>query len=295
MTAVYTHPACLRHDPGPFEVPERLAVLLSGLRDHPRHTVSHAAPAPLAMLAEVHTAGHLDLLRDTATAGGGAVGPEAVLSPESWEAVLGAAGSMASAIDHALAGRGHAFAAVRPPGHHALRDRAMGFCLVNNAVAGALHARRRGAARTLIVDWDVHHGNGTQALVERDPSVRFVSMHQYPWYPGTGAAGEHGVGNVFNVPAPPSLPPERYVAMLEAAFRRAVDGWRPDLILVSAGYDCLLGDPLGGFTLEPVHLGGWITFFREQLPDVPIAGVLEGGYIPSRLADGVLATLDALD
>lgn len=295
MTTVFTHPACLRHDPGPFEVPERLAVLLSRLQAHPRHTVLEADAAPHAILAEVHTAGHLDLLRDTASRGGGLIGPEAMVSPDSWAAVLGAAGSMAAAVTHALAGRGHAFAAVRPPGHHALRDRAMGFCLVNNAVAGALFARRQGAARTLIVDWDVHHGNGTQALVERDPSVRFLSIHQYPWYPGTGAARERGIGNVINLPAPPSLPPDQYVAMLQDGFRRAVEGWRPDLVLVSAGYDCLHGDPLGGFTLEPGHLGRWITFFREQLPEVPIAGVLEGGYIPSRLADGVLATLDALD
>jgi acetoin utilization deacetylase AcuC-like enzyme len=131
--------------------------------------------------------------------------------------------------------------------------------------------------------------------MEQDPDMRFLSIHQYPWYPGTGAASEGGVGNVFNIPAPPSLAPERYVTMLEEGFRRAIADWRPDLLLISAGYDSLHGDPLGGFTLEPAHLAGWVTSFRRQLPDVPVVGVLEGGYIPSRLADGVLATLDALD
>jgi acetoin utilization deacetylase AcuC-like enzyme len=146
----------------------------------------------------------------------------------------------------------------------------------------------------LIVDWDVHHGNGTQALVERDPSIRFVSLHQWPWYPGTGAATERGVGNVFNVPRPPGLPPEQYVADLWDAVTAATADWCPDLILVSAGYDAMRGDPLGGFTLEPGHFACWVDRLRAGWPDTPIAAMLEGGYAPGRVAEGALATVRAL-
>jgi len=146
----------------------------------------------------------------------------------------------------------------------------------------------------LIVDWDVHHGNGTQALIEQDPSIRYVSMHQYPWYPGTGAEHERGVGNVFNVPRPPGLPREVYVRDLLAAVDRAIDGWRPDLLLVSAGFDSLIGDSLGGFTLEPEDVAHWTTAFRERVAPAPVVGVLEGGYRLDLLAAGVRAHVRAL-
>jgi acetoin utilization deacetylase AcuC-like enzyme len=170
----------------------------------------------------------------------------------------------------------------------------MGFCLVNNVVVAARHAQQLGKARVLVVDWDVHHGNGTQALVERDPTIRYVSMHQYPWYPGTGAEDERGVGNVFNVPRPAGLPRERYVRDLLDAVDAALDGWRPDLLLVSAGFDSLAGDPLGGFTLEPDDMAGWTTALRERVAPAPIVGVLEGGYRLDLLAAGVRAHLRAL-
>ncbi len=151
-----------------------------------------------------------------------------------------------------------------------------------------------GTPRVLIVDWDVHHGNGTQALVERDPSVRYVSMHQYPWYPGTGAADERGVGNVFNVPRPPGLPRESYVRDLLGAVDRALAGWRPDLLLVSAGFDSLAGDPLGGFTLQPEDMAEWTTALRERVAPAPVVGVLEGGYRLDLLAAGARAHVRAL-
>jgi acetoin utilization deacetylase AcuC-like enzyme len=147
----------------------------------------------------------------------------------------------------------------------------------------------------LIIDWDVHHGNGTQALVETDPTLRYVSLHQYPWYPGTGAADERGVGNVFNVPRGPGKPPELYVGDLWAAIVAATTDWVPDLLLVSAGFDAMAGDPLGGFTLEPEHYADLTDRLRHHFPEVPIVGMLEGGYRPERLAEGVLAHLRALD
>jgi acetoin utilization deacetylase AcuC-like enzyme len=171
----------------------------------------------------------------------------------------------------------------------------MGFCLLNNVVIAARHARRAGRGRVLILDWDVHHGNGTQALVETDATIRYVSLHQHPWYPGTGMADERGVGNIFNVPRGPGRPASLYVDDLWAAVLAATRAWRPELVLVSAGFDAMTGDPLGGFTLEPGHYRDLTLRLREHLPGVPIVGLLEGGYVPSRLAEGVLAHLGGLD
>ena len=218
-----------------------------------------------------------------------------MLSAESWKAALGAVGACLAAVSHVHEHGGAAFAAVRPPGHHALAAHAMGFCLLANAVIAARHAQSLGRERILIVDWDVHHGNGTQALVENDPTIRFVSMHESPAYPGTGAESDRGVGNVFNVPRPAGLPPARYVDDLGHAIEAATDGWLPSLVIVSAGYDSMAGDPLGGFTLEPAHYGEILTAIRGRCPGAPIALLLEGGYAPARVADAVMATLKALE
>jgi acetoin utilization deacetylase AcuC-like enzyme len=161
-------------------------------------------------------------------------------------------------------------------------------------VVAAKHARAAGRERVLIVDWDVHHGNGTQALMETDPTIRYVSLHQHPWYPGTGMADERGAGNVFNVPRGPNRPASLYVGDLWAAVLAATEDWEPDLVLVSAGFDAMAGDPLGGFTLEPEHYADLTLRLRERLPRAPVVGLLEGGYIPSRLADGALAHVAAL-
>jgi acetoin utilization deacetylase AcuC-like enzyme len=170
----------------------------------------------------------------------------------------------------------------------------MGFCFLNNVVLAARQAQQLGKPRVLIVDWDVHHGNGTQALVERDPSIRFVSMHQYPWYPGTGAADERGVGNVFNIPRPGGLPRAVYTRDLLAGVDAALTGWQPDMLLISAGFDSLAGDPLGEFTLEPEDITNWTAAFRERMGQRPVVAVLEGGYRLDLLAAGVVALVRAL-
>jgi acetoin utilization deacetylase AcuC-like enzyme len=293
---VFTHPDCLRHDPGPDhpESPDRLRVLLSALQREGRVPMVDAAPAPRAALLAVHPESYLRSLEAMSARGGGALFLDTILNEASWAAVLGATGAAIHAVEHALAGSGNAFAAVRPPGHHALAAKGMGFCLTNNVVVAARHAQAAGRRHVLIVDWDVHHGNGTQALVQSDETVRYVSLHQHPWYPGTGMAEERGVGNVFNVPRGPGKPPSLYVDDLWAAVVAATTRWSPELVLVSAGFDAMRGDPLGGFTLEPAHYADLTTRLRERLPDIPIVGVLEGGYVPSRLADGVLAHLAAL-
>ena len=295
--AVFTHPACLLHETGEGhpETTARLATVLASLRMLPAADVrASAAISDLTPLLRVHPEAQLELLEAYAADGGGTVFLDTVISARSWDAVLGSSGAVLDAVVHAHAGRGHAFAAVRPPGHHALASKAMGFCLVNNVVVAAREAQRLGRARVLIVDWDVHHGNGTQALVERDATVRFVSLHQWPWYPGTGAADERGVGNIFNVPRPAGQPATRYVDDLWAAVQQATDGWRPDMVLVSAGFDAMLDDPLGGFTLEPMHYAQLTMRLRERLPDVPIVSLMEGGYDPVRLAAGIAAHITAL-
>jgi acetoin utilization deacetylase AcuC-like enzyme len=292
---VFTHPSCLRHDPGPDhpETPARLRAVLDRLRTLPAAELREVAPAGVEPLRSVHADSYLTNLEAMSARGGGVLFLDTILNRDSWAAVLGATGAVLAAVEYSLGG-GHSFAAVRPPGHHALASRGMGFCLVNNVMVAARHAQRQGRQRVLIIDWDVHHGNGTQALMEADASVRYVSLHQSPWYPGTGAAEERGVGNVFNVPRSPGQPRALYVGDLWSAIVAATTNWTPDLILISAGFDAMRGDPLGGFTLEPEDYADLTLRLRERLQDVPIVGLLEGGYLPDRLAAGVSAHVESL-
>jgi acetoin utilization deacetylase AcuC-like enzyme len=175
----------------------------------------------------------------------------------------------------------------------------MGFCLFGNVAVAAHYARQRhGAQKILIVDWDVHHGNGTQALVEHEPDIHFVSMHQWPWYPGTGAAEDRGPhNNVWNVPMPPALGPRDYVDALQRGIDSATQNFVPDLILVSAGFDSMSGDPLGGFTLELEHfeaLTRSLVQRAESWCGGKLVSSLEGGYAPDRLGAACVAHLDAL-
>jgi len=294
--AVFTHPSCLAHDPGADhpETPARLKAILERVRGERWIELREARAADRGPLLAVHPHSYLSSLEAMSARGGGVLFLDTILNRDSWSAVLGASGAVLAAVDHVMSGSGHAFAAVRPPGHHALVARGMGFCLVNNVVVASRHAQRAGRKQVLIIDWDVHHGNGTQALVETDGTIRYVSLHQHPWYPGTGAASERGVGNIFNVPRGPGKSPELYVGDLWAAVVAATTNWTPELVLVSAGFDAMAGDPLGGFTLEPNHYTDLTQRLRERLPMVPIAGLLEGGYVPARLAEGVVAHLRGL-
>jgi acetoin utilization deacetylase AcuC-like enzyme len=175
----------------------------------------------------------------------------------------------------------------------------MGFCLFGNIALAAHYARKHHAMRrVLIVDWDVHHGNGTQALVEHEPDIHFVSMHQWPWYPGTGAANDRGPHNsIWNIPMPPALEPSHYVDALERGIDQATAGFIPDLILVSAGFDSLYGDKLGGFTLELEHFADLtksLVARAESWCDGRLVSALEGGYVPDRLGEACVTHLEAL-
>ncbi len=292
---VFIGASCARHEPGPAhpERPARLAAVLAALHATAGVHVVEAAPAALEDALSCHSRRYLEEVVARA-ARGGEFGPDTPVGPGSWEAALSATGAALAALAHAHAGAGHAFAAVRPPGHHALAESGMGFCLINHVAVLAAAARALGRQRVLIIDWDVHHGNGTQALIEAEPDTRFISMHQWPWYPGTGSAAERGSGNCFNLPLAAGLPSARYVETLWQGITSATAGWPPDLILLSAGYDGMLGDPLGGFTLEPADYASWVVRLRERFPSVPVVGLMEGGYAPVRLAAGVVATVRAL-
>jgi acetoin utilization deacetylase AcuC-like enzyme len=257
----------------------------------------HASEEELAL---AHERSYIDSVRQISLAGGGQLDADTVASEGSWDAARAGAGSVLDAVDLAFAGETmRSFCAVRPPGHHALRDRAMGFCLFGNVAIAAHYARsRHSAQRILIVDWDVHHGNGTQALVEHEPDIHFVSMHQWPWYPGTGARDDRGPhGSVWNVPMPALRPANEYVSALEEAIESATVSWTPDLVLVSAGFDSLRGDPLGGFTLEiddVVDLTQRLVQRAESWCGGRLVSALEGGYDPDRLGKAAVAHLRAL-
>jgi acetoin utilization deacetylase AcuC-like enzyme len=304
--ALISHSDTGRHDTG-WGHPEhvgRIRAIPRALRERPElyeallhHESRHAEASELAL---AHGLDYIETVRAMASSGGGRLDPDTVVSEGSWDAATAATGAVLDGVDMAYDGRAlRSFCAVRPPGHHALPDHGMGFCLFGAVGVAAYYARaRHGADRILIVDWDVHHGNGTQALVEQEPAIRFVSMHQWPWYPGTGAAEDRGPHrSIWNLPMRAGLAPDRYVEALLSAVDAATAGFTPDLVLLSAGFDSLRGDPLGGFTLELEHVDA-LTRAMVQRAESWCGGrlvsSLEGGYDPERLAQACLTHLDAL-
>jgi acetoin utilization deacetylase AcuC-like enzyme len=304
--AFISHSDCGRHDTGwghPEHVGRLRAIPKAMREDADLMQALHHAEGRHANEDEIalaHDRAYIRAVRELARAGGGQLDADTVASEGSWDAATAGAGCVLDAVDMAVDGRAErSFCAVRPPGHHALHDRSMGFCLFGNVAIAAHYARsRHHLGRVLIVDWDVHHGNGTQALVEEQRDVHFISMHQWPWYPGTGAAADRGPHqNVWNVPMRASLPPQAYMDALFAAVDDATRGFVPDLVLISAGFDSLRGDPLGGFTLEPEHMARLTTELVTRAKTWcagRVVSALEGGYEPERLGQACVAHMRAL-
>lgn len=249
-TLLVTHPALLAHRTGPGhpEQPDRLGAVLRALSGLGFETLLHveAPRATVEALTRVHTPEHVRKMLEAIPAEGLVeVGEDTVVSPGSGEAALRAAGAVCAAVEAVVLGKArNAFCAVRPPGHHAGPGQAMGFCLFNNVVVGARHAQTlRGADRVAIVDLDVHHGNGTQAVVEDDPTLFYGSTHQFPHYPGTGRRLETGCGNVVNVPLPAGSGSEEFRHAISESILPALAEFVPGLLVISAGFDAHRADP----------------------------------------------------
>ena len=297
MTSIIHHEDCLKHDPGPLspESAQRIAAVLGGLEA--LHGLEYL-PAPTAtaeQLARVHPVTYLDLLRETQPESGRVFINEQdnIMNNGTLDAALRASGAVCFGIEQVMAGHtANAFCAVRPPGHHAEQARAMGYCFYNHVAVGARHAQALGAARVAIVDFDVHHGNGTQAVFEDDPSVLFVSSHQMPLYPGTGYAEETGCGNIINLPLAPGTGSAGFRKAWTTLGLPAVHSFEPDLILVSAGFDAHHRDPLGQLELQDADYG-WITGelmdLAQDSANGRLVSLLEGGYDMQALATAAAA------
>ena len=305
MTALlFTHEACLAHDPGRHhpESPDRLRAVLGAL-SAPEFAGLLRREAPRAEIdeiARVHPGEFIErMLAAVPERGYMAIDADTILSPASGEAALRAAGAAIASVDAVVAGEaGNAFCAVRPPGHHAEPRHAMGFCLFNTVAIAARHARAAcGLQRVAVVDFDVHHGNGTQAAFADDPSLFYASTHQMPLYPGTGAASEHGVGNIVNAPLAPMSGSRAFRDAMTRVILPALDEFAPELVLISAGFDAHRNDPLAQLMLVEADYA-WVS---DRLLEVAarhargrVVSSLEGGYDLEALAASAAAHVGRL-
>jgi acetoin utilization deacetylase AcuC-like enzyme len=304
MTLLYCHPCFLDHETGSHperadrirHIPERLAAVgLSGLCRTPEFQ-----PVSRQRLARVHSPSYIDEVWAYAKSGGGHLDSDTIVSPASYDVALMAAGSVCDAVERVLRGEDtKALCLVRPPGHHAMINRAMGFCLFNNiAVAARLAVDVLELDRVLIVDWDIHHGNGTQATFWEDPRVGFLSIHRWPFFPGTGSAdetgGSHGLGTICNLPVEFGTSREAYLALFRSSLEEFAAKIRPQLVLVSAGFDTHRLDPVGNLGLETedfAPLTNMVLDVADAYAEGRLVSVLEGGYAPDILADCIAVHL----
>lgn len=296
------HPIYLRHETdGHPEKKERLTAILDRIESE-KLDVDLVAPRPATdeQVAAVHSRRYIDQVQAVCRHGGGYLDIDTVLSRDSYDAALMAAGGAITAVDLVIGDYDGAFALVRPPGHHAKTNRGMGFCIFNNIAIAAKHAQARGLRKVLIVDWDVHHGNGTCDMFYSDPSVLYFSTHQYPHYPGTGRAdevGEDGAeGTSVNVPLPSGTGDEGYLMAYREILLPIALEFRPDIVLVSAGQDPHRDDPLGGMRLTSSGFGaiaGLVRGIADECSNGRLAASLEGGYNLEALAESVVSEIRA--
>jgi acetoin utilization deacetylase AcuC-like enzyme len=313
MIRVFTDPACLGHQapPGYPERPERLSGVLAHLRERgwPLAETGGVSPeAARAAVTALHDEAYVARFERAARRGDSLLdSADNPLSGGTWEAAWAAVGATLAAADWVAADSGDdsgrtAFVAVRPPGHHAERATAMGFCFFNSAAVAAEHLRRRhGASRVAVFDFDVHHGNGTQHLFEERADVLYASTHQYPFYPGTGAAGERGIGAgegfTLNVPLPAGTGDERYGEVIREQVLPALRRFAPDVLVLSAGFDAWQNDPLGGMRVTEEGFRSWGDWLRDLAAEVcggRVLALLEGGYDLRSLPRLVEAHLEGL-
>ena len=300
---LYTHPSCLAHQMGAGhpESPARLQAVLEALA-HDKFADLDRVEAPRVtreQLARAHAVGLVDEIFASAPREGYArLDPDTAMCPDSLEAAQRAAGAACAAVDALIDGKAtRAFCAVRPPGHHATRDAAMGFCLFNNVAIGAAHALARGIERVAIVDFDVHHGNGTQDIFCDDARVLYASTHQWPLYPGTGRREEGGAGNIVNVPLPRGAAAAEFRAAFEQIILPRLREFAPQLVMISAGFDAHRLDPLADLNLVADDYA-WVT---RELVDIAqkfasgrVVSSLEGGYSLTALRESTAAHVAAL-
>jgi len=303
-TVIFTHKACYAHDMGYGhpERPERLRAVVAALEEESfADLVWEQAPLALRdQVTRVHPHDHFDTIEHLAPVEGLVqIDGDTAMSPGSFEASLRAAGAVCAAVDEVMTGKArNAFCAVRPPGHHAEPKQAMGFCIFNSVAVGAEQARaRHGARRIAVVDFDVHHGNGTQAAFEADADVLYISSHQSPLYPGTGRISERGVGNIHNIELPPGAGSREFRQGYEIMLLPALEAFKPELILVSAGFDGHARDPLAQLRLSAEDYA-WVTRHLVEIAGRCCGGrlvsTLEGGYDLTALADSTAAHVRAL-
>jgi len=309
-TALVHHPIYAKHDTGPGhpEMPARYEIVMDSLRGDldlwSRLKEITPEKAPKGIVQAAHSPKHFGLVENAFAEGFDRLDNDTTISMQSFDASLFAAGGAIAAVDAVMQGEAdNAFVAVRPPGHHATAERPMGFCLFNNVAVAARYAQNqyKEIDQVVVIDWDVHHGNGTQGIFYTDPSVFFFSMHQYPWYPGTGSRGEtghgRGLGSTMNVPVKANTPAEEQKRMFEAALGDISAKFKPDLVFISAGFDAHLTDPLGQLRLEDedyVLMTKAVKQWASEVCGGRVVSCLEGGYNLETLGETVRRHVAAL-